>query len=133
MNELGNYQGKLVEVMLGEINDKPVLECTWQIEGSDQLEKSLHYFTGGAQKITVGMMKLMGWKGNDDLLSMIGVVMPIMVYEEEYKGALQRKVRVLTMSANPMSPTRAKSFLASLTSPSGPAFARDDDDDGLPF
>lgn len=152
----GKYTARVVGAILGESkNGKDQLEIMWEIiDGPEEGAQvsSQHYFTGGAKPITIEMMRHLGWTDGAELDTMRGTC-KISVYEEEYRGELNQKVRVLTPRTGGYltpenkrkSPSAAKAFLSRLTANSGgdafgsddpgtpPPMPGDDAKDDLPF
>lgn len=137
----GRYHARAIGAVLGQSKGgKDLLEILWEIvdgpeEGGQVTSQS--YFTGGAKPITIEMMRHLGWTDGADLDSIRGTA-TISIYDEEYQGQINQKVRVFVPRAGGFqtpenkrkSPEAAKAFLLRLTGGnSGDAF---DDDPGTP-
>ena len=133
----GRYMGRLITATLTEgAKKKPVLELVWELlddhcRGQEVISK--HYFTGGAETITVDMMRSLGWDESEELLSMLGRECALTAKTDPEYG---QQWRPMAFAARPMDKSKARSFLAGLstkTTTSPFAGRQTEDEDGIPF
>lgn len=125
----GRYMARAINACLGfDKNGGQKIEILFAILDANSKEtgEEISYFgsfVGKGAAFTLEAMRTLGWEHGKELSSIRGVK-EIEVYEEEYNGKMNQRVRILTprkglitREQDRMSPEQAKKFLARLGQP----------------